>query len=114
MTKILLVSCRQRHPATNRLELPRSTKHANRCSKSLRWADIEQGRRSAASAMRAQDAKWPLLILYAFAGFLSGKLSKVSATGLYWIDPTTRALGRARKTETIDDDEYFSWVRPDL
>jgi hypothetical protein len=42
--------------------------------------------------MRAQDAKWPLLILYAFAGFLAGKLSKVSATGLYWIDPTTRAL----------------------
>jgi hypothetical protein len=42
--------------------------------------------------MLAQHAKWSLLILYAFAGFLSGKLSKVSATGLYWIDPTTRAL----------------------
>jgi len=47
--------------------------------------------------MRAQDAKWSLLILYAFAGFLAGKLSKVSATGLYWIDTTTRALGDARK-----------------
>jgi hypothetical protein len=46
--------------------------------------------------MRGQDAKWPLLILYAFAGFLAGKLSKVSATGLYWIDPTTRALIDAR------------------
>jgi hypothetical protein len=42
--------------------------------------------------MRGQDAKWWLLIFYAFAGFLAGKLSKVSATGLYWIDPTTRAL----------------------
>jgi hypothetical protein len=48
----------------------RSTKHANPCSKSLRWADIEQGRRGAASTMRGQDAKWALLILYAFAGFL--------------------------------------------
>jgi hypothetical protein len=47
--------------------------------------------------MLEQDAKWSLLILYAFAGFLSGKLSKVSATGLYWIDATTRALGDARK-----------------
>jgi hypothetical protein len=47
--------------------------------------------------MRGQDAKWSLLILYAFAGFLAGKLSKVSATSLYWIDPTTRALGDARK-----------------
>jgi hypothetical protein len=47
--------------------------------------------------MRGQDAKWSLLILYAFAGFLAGKLSKVSATGLYWIDATTRALGNARK-----------------
>jgi hypothetical protein len=36
----------------------------------LRWADIEQGRRDEASTMPAQDAKWPLLILYAFAGFL--------------------------------------------
>jgi hypothetical protein len=63
----------------------------------LQWADIEQGRRVAASAMLEQDAKWSLLILYAFAGFLAGKLSKVSATGLYWIDPTTRALVHARK-----------------
>jgi hypothetical protein len=47
--------------------------------------------------MRAQDAKRSLLILYAFAGFLAGKLSKVSATGLYWIDATTRALADARK-----------------
>jgi hypothetical protein len=47
--------------------------------------------------MRAQDAKWSLLILYAFAGFLAGKLSKVRATGLYWIDTTTRALSDARK-----------------
>jgi hypothetical protein len=47
--------------------------------------------------MRGQDAKWSLLILYAFAGFLAGKLSKVSATGLYWIDTTTRALSCARK-----------------
>ena len=46
--------------------------------------------------MLAPDAKWPLLILYAFAGFFAGKLSKVSATGLYWIDPTTRALIDAR------------------
>jgi hypothetical protein len=46
--------------------------------------------------MQGQDAKWSLLILYAFAGFLAGKLSKVSATGLYWIDPTTRALHRTR------------------
>jgi hypothetical protein len=97
MTKILFVSCRQRHPAANRLELPRSTKHANPCSKSSRWADIEQGRRGAASTMRGQDAKWSLLILYAFAGFLAGKLSKVSATSLYWIDPTTRALSDARQ-----------------
>jgi hypothetical protein len=95
MTKSLFVSCRQRHPAANRLELPRSTKHANPCSKFLRWADIEQGRRAAASTMRGQDAKWSLLILYAFAGFLAGKLSKLSATGLYWIDPTTRALSDA-------------------
>src|SRR5258708_27178536 len=101
MTKILLVSCRQRHPAANRLKLPRSTKHANPCSKPLRWADIEQGRRGAASAMQAQDAKCSLLILYAFAGFLAGKLSKVSATGLYWIDPTTHALNDASTTETI-------------
>jgi hypothetical protein len=47
--------------------------------------------------MLAQDAKWSLLILYAFAGFLAGKLNKVSATGLYWIDPTTRALVDACK-----------------
>jgi hypothetical protein len=47
--------------------------------------------------MQAPDAKWSLLILYAFAGFLAGKLSKVSAIGLYWIDTTTRALGDARK-----------------
>jgi Protein of unknown function (DUF2735) len=47
--------------------------------------------------MLRSDAKWSLLILYAFAGFLAGKLSKVSATGLYWIDTTTRALGDARK-----------------
>src|ERR1700733_12500411 len=47
--------------------------------------------------MRGQDAKWSLLILYAFAGFLAGKLSKVSASGLYWIDPTTRALSDAHK-----------------
>jgi hypothetical protein len=114
MTKILFVSCRQRHPAANRLKLPRSTKHANPCSKSLQWADIEQGRRGAASAMLAQHAKWSLLILYAFAGFLSGKLSKVSATSLCWIDPTTRALIDACTTETIDDDEHFRWVCPDL
>src|SRR5882757_6112677 len=95
-------------------ELSRSTKHANPCSKSSRWADIEHGRRGAASTMQAQDAKWSLLILYAFAGFLAGKLSKVSATGLYWIDPTTRALSHARKTETIDDDQHFRGVRPDL
>jgi hypothetical protein len=114
MTKILFVSCRQRHPAANCLELPRSTKHANPCSKFLRWADIEQGRRVAASTMRGQDAKWSLLILYAFAGFLAGKLSKVSATGLYWIDPTTRALSDARTTETTNDDEHFRWVCPDL
>jgi hypothetical protein len=42
--------------------------------------------------MLEQDAKWSMLILYAFAGFLAGKLSKVRATGLHWIDPTTRAL----------------------
>jgi hypothetical protein len=47
--------------------------------------------------MRGQHAKRWLLILYAFAGFLAGKLSKVSATGLYWIDTTTRALSGARK-----------------
>jgi hypothetical protein len=47
--------------------------------------------------MPVQHAKWSLLILYAFAGFLSGKLSKVSATRLYWIDPTTRALRHACK-----------------
>jgi hypothetical protein len=46
--------------------------------------------------MRRQDAKRSLLILYAFAGFLAGKLSKESATGLYWIDPMTRALIDAR------------------
>jgi hypothetical protein len=97
MTKIVLVSCRQRHPAANRFELPRSTKHANPSSKSSRWADIEQGRRAAASTMRGPDAKWSLLILYAFAGFLAGKLSKVSAKGLCWIDPTTRALSDAHR-----------------
>jgi len=69
MTKILFVFCRQRHPAANRLSF-RSTKHANPCSRSSRWADIEQGRRGAASTMQAPDAKWSLLILYAFAGFL--------------------------------------------
>jgi hypothetical protein len=36
----------------------------------LRWADIEQGRRGAASAMPAQHAKRSLLILYAFGDFL--------------------------------------------
>jgi hypothetical protein len=114
MTKILFVFCRQRHPAANCLKLPRSTKHANPCGNFSQWADIEQGRRGAASTMRGQDAKWSLLILYAFAGFLAGKLSKVSATRLYWIDPTTRALIDARTTETIDDDQHFWWVCPDL
>jgi hypothetical protein len=75
---------------------------------------LSRGRRGAASTMQAQDAKWSLLILYAFAGFLAGKLSKVSATGLYWIDPTTRALSDAHITETIDDHEHFRWVCPDL
>jgi hypothetical protein len=48
----------------------RSTNYANPCSKRLRWADNEQGRRGAASAMPAQHAKWSLLILYAYPDFL--------------------------------------------
>jgi hypothetical protein len=70
MTRRFIRFCRQRHPAANRLGLPRSTNYANPCSKRLHWADNEQGRRGAASAMPAQHAKWSLLILYAFTDFL--------------------------------------------
>jgi hypothetical protein len=52
------------------LELPESTNYANPGSKRLRWADNEQSRRGAASAMPAQHAKRSLLILYAFGDFL--------------------------------------------
>jgi hypothetical protein len=48
----------------------RSTNYANPSSTGLRWADNEQGRRDAASAMLPQDAKCHLLILYAFTDFL--------------------------------------------
>jgi hypothetical protein len=65
-----LVFCRQRHPAANRLSFLESTNYANPCGKRLRWADNEQGRRGAASAMPPGDAKRSLLILYAFGDFL--------------------------------------------
>jgi hypothetical protein len=47
-----------------------STNYASSRGNRPRWTVIEQGRRAAASTMATRDAKWRLLILYAFADFL--------------------------------------------